>query len=49
MSKYIIDELTLKNIADAIRNKSESSEAIAVTSFADRISSLSGGIDPASL
>lgn len=40
MSKYIIDESTLTGIADAIRTKKGTSEAVAVTDFASEVEAI---------
>lgn len=43
MTKYSIDSTTLSGIADAIRTKKETSDPIAVSDFAEEISTISGG------
>ena len=46
MSKYSIEDTTLTSIGNAIRTKEGTSDPIAVTDFASRISALSGGFNP---
>jgi hypothetical protein len=43
MSKYLIENTTLKGIADAIREKKGTSDPVAVSDFASEISSIEGG------
>lgn len=43
--KYLIDETTLTNIASAIRTKTNSTEDISVTNFANEILNIQGGED----
>ena len=43
MDKYSIDSTTLSDIADAIREKTESSEGIKVNEMAGKIGEISGG------
>lgn len=43
MSKWLINQSTLTDIADAIRTKKGTSETIAVSEMADEIASISGG------
>nr|DAH61378.1 MAG TPA: hypothetical protein [Caudoviricetes sp.] len=43
MSKYVIDSSTLVGIADAIREKKETTGQIQVSNFATEISSIVGG------
>lgn len=45
MEKYLIDETTLTNIADAIREKNNTTEEIQVSEFANKISEIPAGID----
>jgi hypothetical protein len=45
MSKYSIDSSTLVNIADAIRTKDGSKDAIQVSDFASRIKNIAGNVD----
>lgn len=43
MSKYLVEESTLTDIADAIREQTGDSEPIQLSSFANAISGISGG------
>lgn len=43
MSKYLVEEQTLTDIADAIREQTGDSEPIQLSSFANAISGISGG------
>lgn len=45
MGKYSIDEATLKEVADSIRAKTETTDEIPVTEFASRIGDITTGVE----
>lgn len=46
MNQYVINETTLQDIADAIKNKINSQEPIATVDFANKINSIETGANP---